>query len=60
MTHFRDRLPQAEAVLSGWLHDGALVMREHIEHGVDSFPATLRLLLSGGHHGKLLLRVGAD
>jgi hypothetical protein len=58
VTHFHDRLPQAEAALARWLRDGALVMREHVEHGVESFPATLRLLLSGGHHGKLLLSIG--
>jgi NADPH-dependent curcumin reductase CurA len=57
VTHFESAFPQAEAVLGGWLADGRLAMREHVEHGLDAFPATLRMLLDGGHHGKLLLRV---
>jgi NADPH-dependent curcumin reductase len=55
--HFHEHFPRAEAALAGWLTSGELVMREHYEHGVENFPATLRLLLNGGHHGKLLLRV---
>jgi NADPH-dependent curcumin reductase len=57
VTHFQAHFPRAEAALRGWLKGGELVMREHYEHGVENFPATLRLLLNGGHHGKLLLRV---
>ena len=57
VTHFESAFPQAEDVLGGWLADGRLAMREHVEHGLDTFPATLRMLLDGGHHGKLLLRV---
>ena len=57
VTHFESAFPQAEAVLGDWLADGRLAMREHVEHGLDAFPATLRMLLDGGHHGKLLLRV---
>ena len=56
VTHFESAFPQAEAVLGDWLADGRLAMREHVEHGLDAFPATLRMLLDGGHHGKLLLR----
>ncbi|CAB4606893.1 unannotated protein [freshwater metagenome] len=32
-------------------------MREQIEHGVENFPAMLNMLMTGGHHGKLLLKV---
>ena len=57
VTHFHAQFPRAEKELAGWLSRGELVMREHYEHGVENFPATLRLLLNGGHQGKLLLRV---
>lgn len=57
VTHFHAQFPTAEAALSGWLASGELVMPEHEEVGVENFPATLRLLLNGGHRGKLLLRV---
>ena len=57
VTHFHEHFPRAEAELTAWLKSGDLVMREHYEHGVENFPATLRLLLNGGHQGKLLLQV---
>ncbi len=57
VTHFHEHFPRAEAALAGWLKNGQLMMREHYEHGVENFPATLRLLLNGGHQGKLLLQV---
>lgn len=55
--HFQARYPEAEAALTAWFTAGDLVMREHVERDVENFPATLRLLFSGGHHGKLLLQV---
>ena len=57
VTHFQAQFPRAEAALASWLASGQLVMREHYEYGVENFPATLRLLLTGGHQGKLLLRM---
>jgi NADPH-dependent curcumin reductase len=59
VTHFRAQFARAEAELTGWLSRGELVMREHYEHGIENFPATLRLLLNGGHYGKLLLQVSS-
>jgi NADPH-dependent curcumin reductase len=58
VTHFQAQFPAAEAALAAWLASGELIMAEHIEVGVENFPATLRLLLNGGHRGKLLLQVG--
>ena len=55
--HFADHYPRAEAQLADWLRSGDLVMREQIEHGVENFPAMLNMLMTGGHHGKLLLKV---
>ena len=40
--------------------DGSLVMPEHIEVGVERFPAALDILMSGGHTGKLLVKVSSD
>ena len=60
VTHFHAQFPRAEEELAGWLSRGELVMREHYEHGVENFPATLRLLLNGGHKGKLLLQVSSN
>lgn len=52
---FAPGFADAEAELAGWLRSGELVVREHFEHGVERFPATLRMLFDGSHTGKLLL-----
>lgn len=57
VSHFMDRFPEAVAAITGWLGSGELVAHEHIEHGIDSFPHALRVLLTGGHMGKLLVDV---
>ena len=33
-----------------------LTLPEHIEEGIDRFPAALVMLMSGGHMGKLLVK----
>lgn len=55
--HFADHYPRAEAALAAWLRSGELIMREQIEQGVENFPAVMNLLMTGGHYGKLLLKV---
>jgi len=55
--HFSDRYAEAEDQLAAWVRSGELVMREHIERGVENFPRVLQMLMTGGHHGKLLLAV---
>ena len=57
VTHFVADFPKANADLAGWLASGDIRLREHIEHGIERFPAALRLLMTGGHYGKLLLQV---
>ena len=55
--HFAEHYERAEKQLTQWLASGQLIMREHIEQGIDRFPAALNILQNGGHHGKLLVRV---
>lgn len=55
--HFEHAYAAAEAQLTRWLAAGDLVMPEHVEHGITSFPHALDTLMSGGHRGKLLVRV---
>jgi NADPH-dependent curcumin reductase CurA len=55
VTHFADRFDEARAAITEWLEQGRLTVHEHVEHGIERFPHALRTLLSGGHHGKMLL-----
>jgi NADPH-dependent curcumin reductase CurA len=57
VNHLADRYGEAEAELAGWLADGRLHLREHVEKGIERFPNALTLLFSGGHIGKLLVAV---
>ncbi len=52
---FAPKFAEAEAALRGWLTSGELVVREHVEHGLDDYAATVRMLFDGSHYGKLLL-----
>ncbi len=60
VTHFTEHFPRAQADLMGWLTGGDLVVHEHVEHGIESFPMALQKLLTGGHTGKLLVQVNAN
>ncbi len=55
--HFMDQYPKAYADLSEWLKDGKLKVVEHVEEGIESFPTALQKLFTGGHMGKMLVKV---
>ena len=43
--------------MAGWLAAGKLKTKEDIRKGLETFPATLLELFSGGNDGKLILEV---
>ncbi len=53
--HFAARFDEATERLAGWMDAGRLVLPEHVETGIERFPAALVMLFSGGHLGKLLV-----
>lgn len=58
--HFTDAYEEGEARLTDWFVDGSINLPEHVEVGVERFPAALDILMSGGHVGKLLVKVATD
>jgi NADPH-dependent curcumin reductase CurA len=54
--HFSARFPEATQKLAGWMAEGKLSLPEHIETGIERFPAALNMLFTGGHMGKLLVK----
>ena len=54
--HYRARFGEATARLAEWMRSGRLVLPEHVESGIERFPAALVTLFSGGHVGKLLVK----
>jgi len=55
--HYADRFADAVSELVGWLKSGELTLPEQVEEGIDRFPAALITLLTGGHMGKMLVKV---
>jgi len=51
------RFIEARDALAGWLADGSIVTREHVEDGLGRFPDALKLLFGGAQLGKLMVRV---
>jgi len=56
VNHYAARFGEAIPRLAGWMQTGRLVLPEHIERGIDRFPAALAMLFTGGHAGKLLVQ----
>jgi NADPH-dependent curcumin reductase CurA len=57
---YADRYAEAAAEIAGWMSSGALVTREHIVDGLETFPESLLMLYRGENTGKLMLRVGEE
>ena len=55
--HFSEQFPKMENDLAGWIKEGKLNLPEHIEEGIDNFPKALVVLMTGGHMGKLLVKI---
>ncbi len=53
--HFGDRFPEAEKQLAVWTNEGLLTMHEQVMNGIESFPAAVIALMSGGNIGKLMV-----
>ena len=56
----RDYVPrfgEGGAVMAGWVADGKINFREHIETGIETAFDSFMLLFSGGNQGKLILDV---
>lgn len=55
-----DRLPEAIADLSGWLTQGKLHYKVHVDQGLENAATSLKRLFSGEHDGKLLVQISDD
>ncbi len=55
-----ERFAEWRNLASPWVRDGSLKYRETIIEGLENAPEALRLVLTGGNFGKMLVRVGPD
>ena len=54
---YAPRFPEGGAVMAGWMAEGKIKHREHIETGIENAFEAFMLLFSGGNQGKLILDV---
>ncbi len=54
------KYPEYQQQLGKWILEGKLKYRLHVVDGIEHAVDTLKLLYSGGNHGKLMVRLGAD
>lgn len=57
---YLDRYPEFQQKLAGWMLEGRLKYRLHVVDGLENAVDALKLLYSGGNHGKLMVRIGPD
>jgi NADPH-dependent curcumin reductase CurA len=55
-----DKIPAYQQQLAGWMLAGKLKYRIHVVDGIENAQDALRLLYTGGNHGKLMVRIGHD
>jgi NADPH-dependent curcumin reductase CurA len=53
--HFSSRFGEAIPRLVRWMAEGKIRLPEHVEKGIERYPAALDRLFTGGHMGKLLV-----
>ena len=54
------RLPDYIAEMSGWLREGRITYREHVNKGIENGPASLVGMMRGENIGKQILQIGED
>ena len=59
MRDYMNRVPEAFMTLAGWHAKGEVKFRNHVLHGIDSFPQAFDMLFSGANQGKLLIQLDA-
>lgn len=57
---YAEHFPEYHAKLIEWMRTGDLKYRLHIEDGLENAVDALRLLYTGGNHGKLMVRIGGE
>lgn len=57
---YLDRYPEFQAELAGWMLEGRLNYRLHVVDGLENAVDALKLLYSGGNHGKVMVRIGDE
>jgi NADPH-dependent curcumin reductase len=55
--HMADELSQSKAEITEYVKAGRLKYTEDVRTGLESYPATVRLLMSGANTGKLILQL---
>jgi hypothetical protein len=55
-----DRFAEGAAEMAGWIAQGRIKHREHIDRGLENAPQSFLKLFTGEHRGKLILDVASE
>ena len=44
--------------MTGWIHEGKVIWKESVEHGIENAPAAFLKLFKGENFGKTLVKLG--
>ena len=55
--HFSEKFEEATQKLLSLYEEGKIVVPTHYENGIESFPRALKMLFTGGHTGKLMVKI---
>lgn len=55
-----ERYAEYQQTLAQWMLEGKLKYRLHIEDGLENAVTALKLLYTGGNHGKVMVRIGRE
>ena len=58
VSNYFNLIPQFEKEMAGWIHEGKVIWKESVEHGIENAPAAFLKLFKGENFGKTLVKLG--
>jgi len=57
---YEQQYPEAIKEMAGWISEGKLKVKYHVEKGLEGCPKYLNLLFTGGNTGKLIVQISSQ
>jgi len=57
IANYLDLMPEFQREMSTWIHEGKIIWRETIDHGIENAPAAFLKLFKGENFGKMLVKL---
>jgi len=57
IANYLDLMPEFQREMSTWIHEGKIIWRETIDHGIENAPTAFLKLFKGENFGKMLVKL---